>query len=264
MKSHIHEKIYHVEILPPRQDSEDLERDLTRFADKYNKVMESGYCVCLTDNAMGSLAFQGHETIAELELEVNPKRIMIHLNTFHTQKDLNRLLDAAQQMGIKYFLVVSGDGSTRLPKLQPSDIEAEGVAAVTSIELMRYMKKHYPDFVLGAAFNPYEPEEHEFKKLARKMETGASFIVTQPLIAQNPAVDKLLERYPNVPVIIGAWMTKKLYLLSDVVGYAIPGNAEYDPVATLEMLHRLYPTCGFYLSLLGFKTQYPILETLWK
>lgn len=264
MRDHIKEKIYHVEIIPPKQDSEKLEEDLALFAEKYNRVMESGYCACLTDNAMGLLAFQGHETIEELELPVRAKQVMIHLNTFHSKKDLDGILNHCRDKGYKYFLVVSGDGSPRMPKLQPSDIGAAGTAAVTSVELLAYIRKNYPEFVLGVAFNPYEPVEHEFEKMERKLKAGASFIITQPVIKKEPVVDELLRRYPDVPVIIEAWMSKKLHLLSDAVGYTIPEDTQFDPIATLEELHGIYPNCGFYLSLLGFKTQYHLIEGLWK
>ena len=57
-------------------------------------------------------------------------------------------------------------------------------------------------------------------------------------------------------------MSKKLFLLSDVVGYPIPEDAAFDPVGTLGELRGMYPDCGFYLSLLGFKTQYQIIEEM--
>jgi methylenetetrahydrofolate reductase (NADPH) len=165
MRHHIENKIYHIEILPPKQDSEKLEQDLELFATKYNRALESGYGICITDNAMGLLSFQGTEVIEELDLDVNPEQVVIHLNTFHTKEDLHNILDICVAKGIKYLLIISGDGSDRLPKLQPSDIGAEGVEAVTSVELLRYIRQQYPDaFVLGVAFNPYEPPEHEFEK----------------------------------------------------------------------------------------------------
>ena len=265
MQQHIKNKMYHVEILPPKQDSEKLEADLELFAEKYNKVMESGYCACITDNAMGLLAFQGTEIIEELGLDVHPEQVMIHLNTFHTKQDLHNILDTCKSLGIKYLLVISGDGSDRLPKLQSSDVRADGVVeSVTSVELLKYIKEEYPDtFVLGVAFNPYEPPEHEFEKLQRKFKAGASFIITQPIIKKNNIVDELLEKYQDVPIFIEAWMSKKLYLLSDAVGYEIPEDTEFNPVETLKMLHKLYPACGAYLSILGFKTQYHLIKDTW-
>ena len=265
MKHRIQKKMYHVEILPPKQDTEKLEVDLELFAEKYNRVMESGYCASITDNAMGNLAFQGTEIIEELGLEVNPEQVMIHLNTFHTKQDLHNILDICESKGIKYLLIISGDGSDRLPRLQPSDVKVKGVVeSVTSVELLKYIKDEYPDtFVLGAAFNPYEPPEHEFEKLQRKLKAGASFIITQPIIKQNDIVDELLENYPDVPVIIEAWMSKKIHLLSDAVGYEIPEETQFDPIETLKMLHKIYPACGVYLSLLGFKTQYHLIKDTW-
>lgn len=265
MLHHIQNKIYHVEVLPPKQDSEKLDSDLEMFVEKYNRVMESGYCACITDNAMGHLAFQGTEMIEEMDLEVFPEQIMIHLNTFHTKEDLHKILDTCKAKGIKHLLIISGDGSERLPKLSPSDINAVGVEAVTSVELLKYIGEAYPDtFNMGVAFNPYEPPEHEFEKLDRKLANGATFIITQPVIEQNAIVDELLAKFPTIPVIVEAWMSKKLYLLSDAVGYEIPQDTEFDPIETLKVLHGIYPNCGFYLSLLGFKTQYHLITDTWK
>lgn len=265
MHHRIENKMYHVEILPPKHDTEKLEADLELFAEKYNRVMESGYCASITDNAMGNLAFQGTELIEELGLDVNPEQVMIHLNTFHTKKDLHNILDICKANGIKYLLIISGDGSDRLPRLQPADVNVKGVVeAVTSVELLKYIKDEYPDtFVLGAAFNPYEPPEHEFEKLQRKLKAGASFVITQPIIQKNEIVNELLENYRDLPVIIEAWMSKKIHLLSDAVGYEIPEDTQFDPIETLKMLHKIYPACGVYLSLLGFKTQYHLIKDTW-
>lgn len=265
MHHRIENKMYHVEILPPKHDTEKLEADLELFAEKYNRVMESGYCASITDNAMGNLAFQGTELIEELGLDVNPEQVMIHLNTFHTKQDLHNILDICKAKGIKYLLIISGDGSDRLPRLQPADVNVKGVVeAVTSVELLKYIKDEYPDtFVLGAAFNPYEPPEHEFEKLQRKLKAGASFVITQPIIQKNEIVNELLENYRDLHVIIEAWMSKKIHLLSDAVGYEIPEDTQFDPIETLKMLHKIYPACGVYLSLLGFKTQYHLIKDTW-
>lgn len=264
MFHHIENKIYHVEILPPKQDTEKLDADLALFANKYNRALEIGSCICLTDNAMGNLAFQGTEVIEELKLAVKPDQVMIHLNTFHTLEDLKNILDTCKSMGIKYLLIISGDGSDRLPKLQSADLNLSNSVTVTSVELLSYIRHEYPnDFILGVAFNPYEPPEHEFHKLDRKMKAGASFIVTQPVIEKNEIVDQLLSRYPSIPVVIEAWMSKKLHLLSEAVGYEISETIEFDPVETLKMLHKTYPDCGVYLSLLSFKTQFDLLGETW-
>ena len=263
MKDYLAEKLYHVEILPPKQNAENLEEGLERFATRFNQVMESGYIACITDNAMGNLSFQGTELIEELGLEVPEEQVSIHLNTFHTKEDLDSILKICADRKIKDLLIVTGDGSERLPKLEPSDIGATGVESVTSVELLSYIKREYPGtFVLGVAFNPYEPEEHEFEKMARKIDVGAEYIITQPVIERHEVVDKLLEKY-DLPVIVEAWMSKKLHLLSDAVGYEIPEDTPYKPLANLASLHTNYPNSGVYLALVGFKKQYFKLEGIW-
>lgn len=264
-RDHIVNKIYHVEVLPPKQDSTKLLIDLDLFKEKYLRVLNSGYCVCITDNAMGIMAFQGHEIIEEMSLYIHPNQVMIHLNTFHTKADLDNILESCKNLKIESLLVITGDGSDRLPKLQPADIGESDVESVTSVELLRYIRRSYPNtFVLGVAFNPYEPPEHEFAKMKRKIAAGASFIITQPIIERNAQVDQLINEYPTIPVTVEAWMSKKLSLLSDAIGYEIPADTEYDPIETLKMLHEVYPQCGVYLSLVGFKTQYDLIKDVWK
>lgn len=253
-------RAYHVEVLPPKQDSETLSADLEAFGKKVRAVLARGDRVCITDNAMGLLAFQGTDVLEHLNLPVDPEEIMIHLNTFHTRADLHRILETCRVMGIRDLLVISGDGSDRLPRLAPEDLGITGVEVVTSVELLDYIRRSWPDtFRLGVAFNPYEPPDHEFAKLDRKLRAGATFAVTQPLIGRHPVVDRLLENYPDLPVTVEAWMSTKLRLLSDAVGYVISEDTAFDPLATLDRLREIYPDCGVYLSLLRFKTQYPLL-----
>lgn len=264
MIQHIQNKKYLIEVLPPKQDTEKLEEDLAKFNTRYLKVINGGYCACITDNAMGYLYFQGTEIIEEFNLPVLPEQVIIHLNTFHRKDDLDNILNTCQLKGIKYLLVVTGDGSARLPKLRPKDLDFTKIDSVTSVELIEYINREYPHtFVLGVAFNPYEPEEHEFEKMNRKIKAGASFIITQPLLGENLVVNRLIKKYPEIPIFIEAWMSKKLHLLWEAVGYEIPVNREYDPISTLKILHKLYPGCGVYLSLLGFKTQYDLIQDIW-
>ena len=258
-----------IEILPPKQNSEKLDADLEQFADKFNRVMEAGYGVCITDNAMGKRSFQATELITELGLEYpDPELVHVHLNTFHTKENLLEILDTCVARGFKNILVISGDGSELLPKLQPEDLadlmDVTGVQSVTSVTLIKYIKARHPGFFnIAAAFNPYEPEDHEFEKLARKIEAGAEMIITQPIIPKAyAALDKMLAKYPDVSVVLECWMSKKLHLLSDAVGYTIPEDTPYDPFECLAELQKNYPKCGIYLALVGFKTQWDTIKTL--
>jgi methylenetetrahydrofolate reductase (NADPH) len=249
-----------VEILTPRQNCDQFDAELEKFADKYRTVIENGYVVSVPDNPMGNLHFQATEVVGELGLPVPPGQLLLHLNTFHTKSHLDEILSLADRMGVRYLLLISGDGSERLPRLQPEAINTDS-HVVTSVELLRYVHSAYPGrFVCGMAFNPYEPPDHETEKLRRKIEAGASFVITQPVLGKNERVDAI--ESCGLPLFLDAWMSRKLHLLSECVGYEIPEDTPYDPIENLKALRRHYPRHGLYLALLGFKTQLPLLATV--
>jgi methylenetetrahydrofolate reductase (NADPH) len=246
---------YRIEVSPPKQSVSDLTGRLERFALRYRMVVEAGHCACVTDNAMGRLAFQGPELLRELSLPVCSGRVMVHVNTFHSLADLHWLLDLCVDLGVRDLLAVSGDGSVRLPKLKPSEIGGRGESA-TSADLLAYIRRKYdPFFRVGVAFNQYEPEEEEFGKLAKKLDAGASFVITQPVIGRNPVIERLRANLP-VPLIIEAWMSRKIELLTDCIGYDPGFRDVFEPVDELRRIRETYPDCGAYLALLDFKTQF--------
>ena len=54
---------------------------------------------------------------------------------------------------------------------------------------MRYIAREHPGaFRCGVAFNPYEPQEAELEKMKRKIDAGAEFIITQPIIGCDDRV----------------------------------------------------------------------------
>jgi methylenetetrahydrofolate reductase (NADPH) len=255
------DKIFHVELQTPKRSSEDIEKDLRVFEEKYRKVVEAGWIVCITDNPMGLLSYGAMETIDLMGLPVHPEQLMVHLNTFHTKKELDEVLAAFKTAGGKFLLIVSGDGSQRLHRLEPAEVGIEALT-VTSVELLRYIDREFPgQFTCGVAFNPYEPQDAELEKMRRKVDAGASFIITQPIIGRD---DRLTGLGPfRLPVTLDAWMSKKLHLLSECVGHEIPEGTPYDPMENLRELRRNYPDYGLYLAILGFKTQYPLLPGIW-
>ncbi len=253
----VEKRSFHVELQTPKRSSEDIDKDLRTFEEKYRKVAEAGWSICITDNPMGLLSYGATETIELLGLPVPPERLMVHLNTFHPKKELDEILVAVKAMGGRYLLIVSGDGSQKLHRLEPAEIGIEAVT-VTSVELLRYIEREYPgQFTCGVAFNPYEPRDSELEKMRRKVDAGAAFIITQPIIGRDERLDGL--RPFGLPVVLDAWMSKKLHLLSECVGHEIPEGTPYDPMENLRELRRNYPEYGLYLAILGFKTQYPVL-----
>ncbi|HSA97168.1 MAG TPA: methylenetetrahydrofolate reductase [Acidobacteriota bacterium] len=256
------DKIFHVELQTPKRSSEDIEKDLQTFEDKYRKVVEAGWTVCITDNPMGLLSYGAMETIELLGLPVAAEQLMVHLNTFHPRKELDEILGTFKAAGGRHLLVVSGDGSQKLHRLEPDEVGID-CQTVTSVELLRYIDREYPgQFHCGVAFNPYEPQDAELEKMARKVGAGAKFIITQPIIGRDDRLEGL--RPFGLPVTLDAWMSKKLHLLSECVGHEIPEGTPYDPMENLRELRRNYPEYGLYLAILGFKTQYPLLQGIWE
>jgi methylenetetrahydrofolate reductase (NADPH) len=253
---------YLIELLTPRQTDEDFETRLTVFGERYRRILDQGAVVSIPDNPMGNLHFTAMETVEFLGLPLHPERTLLHVNTFHRKADLDAFLDAARDAGLKHLLVVSGDGGPRLPKLEPSDIGSSAKTA-TSVELLEYIEQRYPGgFRCGVAFNHYEPAEHELAKLRRKVEAGARFVVTQPVIDTDATVSSL--GTAKLPIWVGAWMSKRVDLLLECVGVERSTSAgTYDPALNLARLHDSFPDFGLYLAQLSFKKDWcPLLTRI--
>jgi methylenetetrahydrofolate reductase (NADPH) len=252
-----------VEILTPSQSDEEFEKALETFAERYRTALDRDFVVSVPDNPMGIVHFQLTDIITELGLPVKADQVLMHVNTCHRKQDLDAALKTAQAIGIRNLLVVTGDGSERLPKLKP---EALGMAAnaVTSVELLQYVHREFPGvFHTGVAFNQYEPHEHEMEKMQRKIAAGAAFVITQPYINDgNGHSDLTFLSQFHLPVALGVWMSRKLHLLAECVGYPIPEDTAYDPMTNLDYAHHRYPGWSLYLALLGFKTQLPLVKSL--
>jgi methylenetetrahydrofolate reductase (NADPH) len=244
---------YIVEILTPKRSSKVPVADaMQTFAEKYRRVIDAGYGVSIPDNPMGQPRYSTPEAIEYSRLPVDPERLVMNLNTFHSRSELDRLLASAQHLGIKSLLVVRGDGGPLLSKLDPAAIGGRKSVA-TSTDLITYVNTTYAGrFVSGAAFNPYSAADFEMNKMKAKIAAGAQFIITQPIIGRNPQVDRLA-RF-DVPVVVEAWMSKNIDLLNRSVGRKKDAGAgAYDPRENLKTLHEAYPDSCIYLSLLSFK-----------
>ena len=267
-----------MELLTPKQNTSDTDADFAKFAERYRLFLDNDYAICITDNPMGNLSFTAAESIDAFELPVKAENLIIHLNTFHrkmnekydpskeqNEQDLDILLQHALKLGAKYLLCVSGDGSERLPRLKPEDFgyDPAEVTTVTSIQLMKYIEQTYPGgFVMGVAYNQYEPVKEEMEKLERKFAAGAKFIITQPvasdassdsrIISANESLAEMLKAADRagVQVILEAWMSQKLaHLLPECVGYDI-NFGTWEPYANLAAMKAAYPGRRFYLSMI--------------
>lgn len=244
---------YLVELLSPKRSSDDqIDKLLDRFAERYRRIIDAGLGISIPDNPMGQPRLGALESIGLRGLSVDPEKVVMNLNTFHTKTELDGLLEKAAKANLKYILVVRGDGGPLLPTLDAKSIGGKRSVA-TSIDLIRYINTQYPDqFITGAAFNPYKPMPFELNRMKQKIDAGATYSVTQPIIGKDETVDKLKDF--NIDVVVEAWMSNNIDLLYKSVGKEKDETAEkYDPLENLKALHEFYPECCVYLSMLSFK-----------
>ena len=244
---------YLVELLSPKRSTDDqIEGLLDRFAERYRRIIDGGCGISIPDNPMGQPRLGALESIHLTGLALYPEKVVMNLNTFHTKSELDGLLQKAAKANLKYILVVRGDGGPLLPKLDAKSIGGK-LSVATSIDLIRYINKEYPDqFLTGAAFNPYKPMPFELNRVKQKIDAGAKYVVTQPIIGKDENVDSLKEL--TIDVVVEAWMSNNIDLLYKSVGKEKDEKAEqYDPLENLKALHESYPKCCVYLSMLSFK-----------
>jgi 5,10-methylenetetrahydrofolate reductase len=247
---------YLVELLSPKRSADDqIEVLLDRFAERYRRTMDAGCGISIPDNPMGQPRLGALESIDLRDLSVDPEKVVMNLNTFHTKSELDGLLQKAVRANLKYILVVRGDGGPLLPKLDAKSIGGK-LSVATSIDLIRYINTEYSDqFITGAAFNPYNPMPFELNRIKQKIDAGAKYAVTQPIIGKDENVDMLKEL--NIAVVVEAWMSNNIDLLYKSVGKEKDEKAEqYDPLENLKALHENYPQCCVYLSMLSFKQEW--------
>lgn len=244
---------YLVEILTPRRSNDNqIEGYLDRFAERYQRVIDVGCGITIPDNPMGQPRFGALESIDLRGLSIDSEKLVMNLNTFHKKSELDELLEKAAQAGLKYILVIRGDGGPLLPKLDPKSIGGKR-SVTTSVDLLRYINKEYPDqFITGAAFNPYNQMPFELNRLKQKIEAGAKYVITQPIVGKDGSVDSLKDL--NIPIVVEAWMSNNIDLLYRSVGKEKDEKAKtYSPTENLKALHEFYPECCIYLSMLSFK-----------
>lgn len=250
---------YIIELLTPKQSDPDFEQKLDVFARRYRRILDSGAIVSVCDNPLGNIHFTAMEVVGFLGLPLDPECTLLHLNSFHRKVDFDLFLRYARERGLRYLLVVSGDGGPRLTRLEPADLGLDTKTA-TSVELLRYIEReHGGFFTCGVAFNQYEPVKEEREKLHRKLEAGARFIITQPVIAADARVEGL--RIEGVPVFVGAWMSRHIDPLCECIGVKKPESSDYNPVFNLARIHDRFSSWGIYVSQLSFKRPWEGLLT---
>lgn len=246
---------YIIELLTPRKTEDSYPEGLLhRFGERFKRAMQAGCAVSIPDNPMGNLRMGALETLELLGLPFDPERLVINLNTFHRKEELDEILEDAMRAGVRFLLVVRGDGGPALSRLEPASIGGRFNVA-SSADLINYINRDYPGkFVTGAAFNHYNPIEAELKRMEKKIEAGARYIVTQPVIGKESRLNRL--KAQAIPLVVEAWMSHNIELFSQSVGDDTLSLANYDPVDNLQLLHDSFPGSCIYLSMLNFNEKF--------
>lgn len=108
----------------------------------------------------------------------DPSACLLHFSGKDRERaDLLRQMAAMQARGLKQLLVLSGD---RLPGHHPGQAPVRYLESVPALQIAR---EHGPDWLLGAALNPFKYREEEgaaqYLKAQKKLLAGADFLTLQ-------------------------------------------------------------------------------------
>ncbi|NDI33477.1 bifunctional homocysteine S-methyltransferase/methylenetetrahydrofolate reductase [Chengkuizengella sediminis] len=197
-----------VELDPPR----DL--DISKFMSGAEALKQVGAdAVTMADNSL-AVTRMSNLALGQLIKEKHDVRPLVHIacrdrNLIGSQTHMMGL----HALGIDHVLAVTGDPA-RFGDLPGSS----SVYDTTSFEMIRMIKqlnegisfsgrplKQKANFVVGAAFNPNVKHlDKAVKRLERKIDAGADYIMTQPVYDPNLIEDVYeVTKHLNTPIFIG-------------------------------------------------------------
>lgn len=232
-----------VELDPPK------EFDLELLINSASKLKNNGInFITLADNPLASVRIDSLTVAGILKQKTNLS-IITHL----TGRDRNRIalqstIMGAHILGIESILCITGD-----PIRMYNETNTSGVFDVNSIGLIKLVKDFNEgrrtinnlktNFSIGAALNPnVKSIEGQIDKLKRKMESGAHYILTQPIFDKNrfEILNNSLEKNNlKVPLFIGIFPLISArnadFLHNEVPGMIIPESirsrlAKFDKI----------------------------------
>ncbi|WP_175855593.1 methylenetetrahydrofolate reductase C-terminal domain-containing protein [Burkholderia anthina] len=108
----------------------------------------------------------------------NPASSLLHFSGKDRERaDLLRQMASMKARGLEQMLVLSGD---RLPGHRPGQAPVRYLESVSALQIAR---EHCPDWLLGAALNPFKYREEEggaqYLKAQKKLLAGADFLTLQ-------------------------------------------------------------------------------------
>jgi methylenetetrahydrofolate reductase (NADPH) len=207
--------VFSCEVFPPRPGVE-IEEILKTI--KELKSISPDF-VSVTYGAGGGTKSRTIEIASKIKKSYKMEPLM-HLSCIDTKKeDIDNILNEISQNGIENILALRGD--------IPNDRNLKFIGSDFSYasDLVVYIKFHRSNFCLGVAGYPeVHPEaysmEKDIKKLKKKIDAGASFIISQ-LFFKNDFfyryLDMIRKMGINVPVSAGIMPVFKAKLLNKMI-----------------------------------------------
>lgn len=225
-------KFVTVEVTPPK------DTDYRTLIEKLRPLVDAGItAIDVTDNPMASMHMSAI-AFAHLIKEELGVATILHL----TCRDLNLLgmhsaLLGAAALGIDGILALTGDpasagdfpGATSV-----FDVTSDGLAKIISslncgVDYVGKEIGQPTNFAIGAAFNPLASDmEKELSRLAKKRESGADFLMTQPVfdIEALKSAAMLLPSDWRPPILVGVLPLRSArhaeFLHNEVPGMTVP------------------------------------------
>jgi methylenetetrahydrofolate reductase (NADPH) len=206
--------VFSCEVFPPRPGVE-IEEILKTI--KELKSISPDF-VSVTYGAGGGTKSRTIEIASRIKRSCKMEPLM-HLSCINTKKeDIDKILDEIKENGIENILALRGD--------IPPDCDLKTIVSDFSYasELVTYIKSRGDDFCMGVAGYPEgHPEaysmEKDVKNLKKKIEAGASFIISQ-LFFKNEFFYRFLD-------------------MINKIGIDVPVSAGIMPVFRAKILNKM-------------------------
>jgi len=204
------EPVFSLEFFPPKKQ-DDWDK---LFATISNLSPLAPSYVSVTYGAGGSTRERTHNLVTKIQQETG-LTVVSHLTCIGAEKsEIESVLQNYREHGITNVLALRGDKPANIPTLEEATKDFPH-----AIDLVRFIKKHFPEMGIGVAgFPEGHPETpnrmKELEYLKEKVDAGADYIVTQ-LFFDNHDYFDYVERCElagiTVPIIPGIMpiMSKK-------------------------------------------------------
>jgi len=170
-----HDPTFSFEFFPPR--TPEMAQLLHQTLQDLSRLQPS--FVSVTYGAGGSTRALTHELVTTIQRETN-HTVVCHLTCAETtERELHAILEKYVSSGIENIMALRGDPRRNHQPTPPASAEFHH-----AIDLVRYLKKYFPQMGIGVAGYPEgHPETpnrlKEMEYLKAKVDAGADFICTQ-------------------------------------------------------------------------------------